>query len=80
MGISELYLRNFFQVIVDYRPNSQTYMKWQSFILDNENKKMILVPPGFANGFYVMSKTAVYHYKLAYSGNYNDADDQFTII
>jgi len=68
-----------FQVIVDARPNSKTYMKWQSFIIDNDNKKMILVPPGFANGFYVMSDTALYHYKLAYHGDYNDADNQFTI-
>ena len=68
-----------FQVIVDCRTNSKTYMKSDSLIINNENKKMLLVPPGFANGFYVMSEIAVYYYKLAYKGAYNDFQDQFTL-
>jgi dTDP-4-dehydrorhamnose 3,5-epimerase len=40
---------------------------------------MILIPPGMGNAFYVKSSSAIYHYKLAYSGNYIDADEQFTI-
>ena len=31
------------------------------------------------NAFYVKSKVALYHYKLAYSGEYIDADKLFTI-
>jgi dTDP-4-dehydrorhamnose 3,5-epimerase len=31
------------------------------------------------NAYYVASKEAVYHYKLAYDGSYIDADLQFTI-
>ena len=54
-------------------------MKSKSLIISNDNKKMLLVPPGFANGFYVMSDMSVYYYKLAYEGKYNDAHDQFTI-
>ena len=38
-----------------------------------------MIPPGMGNGYYVFSPTAVYHYKLAYTGNYIDADQQFTI-
>ena len=30
------------------------------------------------NGYYVLSKKAVYHYKLAYDGEYIDADEQFS--
>ena len=30
------------------------------------------------NAYYVSSTQAVYHYKLAYLGNYLDSNDQFT--
>ena len=67
------------QVVVDMRPNSNTYLKWESFHLDKDNRLMILIPPGFGNAFYVKSDSAIYHYKLAYKGNYIDAEDQFTV-
>ena len=31
------------------------------------------------NGFRVLSETAVYHYKLSYSGEYIDSNKQYTI-
>ena len=31
------------------------------------------------NAYYVKSEEAVYHYKLAYDGEYIDADEQFSI-
>lgn len=67
------------QVVVDMRKSSKTYLKWQSFDLGDQDKSMILIPPGMGNAFYVKSSSAIYHYKLAYSGNYIDADEQFTI-
>jgi dTDP-4-dehydrorhamnose 3,5-epimerase len=36
-------------VIVDYRPESINYLKWNSILLSNKNKKSVLVPPQFAN-------------------------------
>jgi dTDP-4-dehydrorhamnose 3,5-epimerase len=33
---------------------------------------------GFGNAFLVLSGEAVYHYKLAYEGDYRDAGEQFT--
>ena len=30
------------------------------------------------NAYYVISDNAVYHYKLAYEGDYIDANEQFT--
>ena len=31
------------------------------------------------NAYYVKSSNAVYHYKLAYEGDYIDSDDQFSV-
>ena len=31
------------------------------------------------NAYYVSSDNAVYHYKLAYDGDYIDADQQFSV-
>ena len=67
-----------YQVVVDCRENSPTFLKHDSFILNYLNPKMILMPPGFGNAFLVLSDNAVYNYKLAYSGSYNDYDKQFT--
>ena len=39
----------------------------------------VLLPPGIGNAFYVRSEAAVYHYKLAYLGDYFDAADQFSV-
>lgn len=68
-----------FQVVVDCRPGSDTYLKWISFIINDRNKLQILLPPRFANGYCVMSDHAVYHYKLAYFGDYNDVENQFIL-
>ena len=38
---------------------------------------MILLPPKMGNSFFVNSEMAIYHYKLAYEGEYLDAEDQF---
>ena len=39
----------------------------------------MLLPPGFGNSFLVTSEAAMYHYKLAYIGDYVDAADQFSV-
>ncbi len=70
---------NIFQVVVDNRPDSGTYMKYDTFELDYKSPKMVLIPPGFGNAFLVTSDYAIYNYKLSYIGNYNDYDQQFTI-
>lgn len=67
-----------FQVVVDCRENSPTFLKHDSFVLNHMNPEMILLPPGFGNAFLVKSNQAVYNYKLAYLGGYNDHDKQFT--
>lgn len=67
------------QVVVDNRKGSPTYKKWQSFRINDNAPKLILLPPGVGNAFYVHSDVAIYHYKLAYQGEYLDAEDQFTL-
>lgn len=68
-----------FEVVVDMRPDSSTYLKWDSFELNNKNKKQILVPPNFVNGYCVLNDFAVFHYKLAYEGEYFDVAKQMVV-
>ena len=67
------------QVVVDLREDSPTYLNWQDFKINSNNQLLILVPPCMGNAYHVCSKQAVYHYKLAYDGDYIDADDQFSV-
>ena len=53
-----------FDVAVDLRPGSATYGKWHGELLSAENKKQFYIPEGFAHGFYVMSDTAEFCYKV----------------
>jgi len=67
------------QVVADMREDSPTYLKFQRIVINRQNQKLILIPPGMGNAYYVSSPEAVYHYKLAYEGDYIDADQQFTV-
>ena len=68
-----------YQVIVDCRKESATYLKWEKIIINKYNQSLVLIPPNMGNAYYVNSAVAVYHYKLAYEGDYIDADSQFSI-
>jgi len=69
-------------VAVDIRPDSSTYMKWCSVELTEENKKMLYIPPGFAHGFAALSDDVHLVYKCTseYDANcdagirWNDTD------
>jgi dTDP-4-dehydrorhamnose 3,5-epimerase len=50
-------------VVVDLRKQSGTYGKWYAHILSDENQQQLFVPKGFAHGYLVLSKTAVFSYK-----------------
>ena len=52
-----------FDVCVDLRKGSPTYGKWEGVILTAENKRMFMIPRGFAHGFVVLSETAEFVYK-----------------
>jgi dTDP-4-dehydrorhamnose 3,5-epimerase len=51
-------------VAVDLRKDSPTYGQHFSVVLSAENKKQLMVPPGFAHGFSVLSETASVLYKV----------------
>lgn len=52
-----------YDVAVDLRGGSKTYGRYYGVKLSGENKKMFLIPRGFAHGFIVLSKNAVFAYK-----------------
>lgn len=66
-----------YQVIVDMREESPTYLKWESFSINDKNRKQILLPPRFGNAHLVMSDGAIFHYKQ--STLYEGQDKQFTV-
>ena len=52
-----------FDVVVDVRSGSPTFGQWYGTELNEDNIKMIYVPPGFAHGFVVLSETTDFIYK-----------------
>ena len=56
-----------FDVAVDLREGSPTYLDWLAFELDGETGRMLYIPPGFAHGFQVMADNTLVYYML---GNY----------
>jgi dTDP-4-dehydrorhamnose 3,5-epimerase len=50
-------------VVVDIREKSETYGQHTSVILSDANKRQLFVPRGFAHGFVVLSKEAIFSYK-----------------
>lgn len=52
-----------FDVIVDLRPDSETFKKWFGVTLSAENKKMLYVPAGFGHGFCVTADDTDFIYK-----------------
>jgi len=48
--------------IVDLRPSSSTYMKWTAVELDEENRRMLYIPRGFAHGFITLTDGAEVFY------------------
>ena len=52
-----------FDVAVDVREGSPTFGQWYGAELNEENMRMMYVPPGYAHGFVVLSESADFLYK-----------------
>lgn len=51
-------------IAVDIRKGSPTFGQHVSVELTSENKKQLFIPRGFAHGFIVLSKEAIFAYKV----------------
>jgi dTDP-4-dehydrorhamnose 3,5-epimerase len=52
-------------LIVDIRKDSPTFGLYDSIILDDQNHRMIWIPPGFAHGFVSLSDETHFLYKCS---------------
>ena len=66
-----------YDVAVDIRQGSTTFGQWEAFILSEDNKIQLWVPPGFAHGFVVLSETADFEYKCT---DYYDSSDEGSLL
>lgn len=66
-----------FDVAVDLRKNSESYLKWFGCELSKENRNQLWIPPGFAHGFICLSNIAEVLYKTT---EFWYPEDEHTII
>jgi dTDP-4-dehydrorhamnose 3,5-epimerase len=74
-----------FDVIVDLRPRSASYLRWQGFELTAENRRAVYVPKGFVHGFQTLTDDAEVAYQISAfyapegAGGYRYDDAAFSI-
>ena len=66
-----------FDVCVDMRPDSPTWLKWVGVTLAADSGRQLYIPRGFAHGFAVTGDHAVVAYKC---DAYYDAASELTIL
>tara|TARA_B100001540_G_C15778721_1_gene629931 strand:+ start:1352 stop:1876 length:525 start_codon:yes stop_codon:yes gene_type:complete len=66
-----------FDVCVDCRKNSKTFGKYFTIYLSEKENKSLLIPEGFAHGFYTLTDEVVLHYKCS---KYRHAKSEFGIL
>jgi dTDP-4-dehydrorhamnose 3,5-epimerase len=54
-----------FDVAVDLRRSFGTFGMWVGSFLSADNRRMLWIPPGFAHGFYVTSRSSEFVYKCS---------------
>jgi len=64
-------------VYVDLRLNSATFGHWDFIELNEDNKKMVLIPRGFAHGFCTLTEVSEVVYKV---DNYYSKDNEKGIV
>ena len=54
-----------FDVVIDLRPESKTFMNWASFELDSNESKILYIPEGFAHGFQTLEDNTELVYQIS---------------
>ena len=54
-----------YDVIIDLRADSQTFRKWFSIELTEENRKVLYIPEGFAHGFLTLKENTEVFYQMS---------------
>jgi dTDP-4-dehydrorhamnose 3,5-epimerase len=62
-----------FDVVVDLRKSYKTFGKWFGIKLSDQNKKIFLIPVGFAHGFLTLSDDVDFMYKCT---DFYNPDDE----
>lgn len=65
-----------YQVVINYDKDSKDFGKWESFVLSENNKYQILVPPKHGNGHLCLTEKSIFHYKQS---TYYGSSKQFTV-
>jgi dTDP-4-dehydrorhamnose 3,5-epimerase len=74
-----------YDVIVDMRPHSSTYLQWEGFELSFENGRQLYVPRGFAHGYQTLRDDTMVNYLCSATyvpdanGGYRHDDPAFGI-
>lgn len=60
-----------YDVLVDLRAHSSSYLKWVSVKLTSENRKILFVPEGIAHGYQTLEDNTeiFYHMSVPYDGS-----------
>lgn len=66
----------FYLVVINNDAASPQFRQWESFVLSDQNRLQVLIPPKFGNGHVVLSPTAIFHYKQT---TYYERASQFTL-
>ena len=54
-----------YDVMIDLRPDSRTFLQWTAEILTPDNGKMMYVPKGFGHGFQTLTENSMVFYQVS---------------
>jgi dTDP-4-dehydrorhamnose 3,5-epimerase len=54
-----------FDVVVDLRPDSSSYLRWTAVELSSDNHRSLYIPAGFAHGFQTLRDGSEVYYQIS---------------